>query len=152
MSADRPARLRAAVAECERHVRYLEAARGRLPERIDSPMLDRPDDALVASLDQFAYRFARLQDTLGQRLLRLFLVGVLREPFEDAPMRDVLDRLERLGYLVAERWEQYRAVRNALVHDYPEEAEQRAARLMLAFEMAAELKRLLDRLQQEVGD
>lgn len=151
MTADAASKLREALAECSRHAFYLDKARQRLPQSIEVRQLEAPEESLVAALDQFAYRFARLQDALGQRVLRLFLVAILREPLEDAPMRDVLDRLERLGYLNADRWEEYRAVRNALVHEYPEEVERRAARLHLAFNMAAELASLLDRLHGEAN-
>ncbi len=151
MTVDALIKLREALQECGRHAFYLAKAQERLPQTIDGPQLETPDESLVAALDQFAYRFARLQDALGQRVLRLFLVAILREPLEDAPMRDVLDRLERLGYVNAERWEQYRAVRNALVHEYPEETDRRAVRLHLAFTMADELATLLVRLRGEAG-
>lgn len=36
--------------------------------------------------------------TVGERLIPATLAG-LREPFEDWPMRDRLNRLEKLGYL-----------------------------------------------------
>ena len=43
-------------------------------------------------------------------------VNSLSEPYEDRPMRDVLDRLESLRLLPsAERWEEIRAARNTLV-------------------------------------
>lgn len=101
----------------------------------------------LAALDQFAFRFARLQDTLGQRVFRAVLVGRLREPYEERPMRDLLDRLENLRLLSsAERWEEIRAARNALVHDYPDTAAQRAARLNLARSMVDEMATILDAL------
>ena len=44
--------------------------------------------------------FIKLQDALGERLLPATL-SELRAPFEEWPMRDRLDRLERLGYIAA---------------------------------------------------
>lgn len=79
----------AALDECRRHLRYLRDAAGRISWPLTSEQMAAPDDRLVASLDQFAFRFARLQDTLGQKAFRAVLVGKLREPFEDSPMRDI---------------------------------------------------------------
>ena len=44
------------------------------------------------------FRFTKLQDALGERLLPATLQQ-LAEPFEDWPMRDRLNRLEKLGFL-----------------------------------------------------
>ena len=99
----------------------------------------------LAALDQFAFRFARLQDTLGQKAFRAVLVGRLREPCEERPMRDLIDRLEHLRLLSsAERWEEIRAARNALLHDYLGTAAQRAARLNLARPMVDEMATILE--------
>lgn len=104
------------------------------------------------ALDQFAFRFARLQDTLGQKLFRAVLVGALREPYEDSPMRDVLDRLERLRLLPsADRWEEIRAARISLTHDYPDTPAQRAARLNVARQMVDEMASILAALEAASG-
>jgi hypothetical protein len=109
--------------------------------------MEAPADELVATLDQFAFRFSRLQDTLGQKAFRAILVGSLREPFEDSALRDVLDRLEQLRLLPsAERWEEIRAARNSLAHDYPDTPAQRSARLNLAQPMVSEMGAILDAL------
>lgn len=143
------ARLALLLENCMRHMRYLNAARERLPKPIlAGHFAADPPEALVAALDQFAFRFVRLQDTMGARLFRAFLVENLKEPYEDAPLRDVLDRLEALRVLdSADAWERIRAMRNTLAHDYPESAEEKAAALNLAFEMAAQLEATLQRVR-----
>lgn len=134
----------AVLAECARHLHYLRDAQGRIPWPLTAEAMAAPADELVAALDQFAFRFSRLQDTLGQKAFRAVLVGRLREPYEDRPMRDVLDRLEGLGLLPsAERWEEIRATRNTLAHDYPDTPAQRAARLNLARPMVDEMAAIL---------
>jgi hypothetical protein len=136
-------KLCAALEECSRHVRYMKYAIARLPHPVRESDLAAPRDELVAALDQFAYRFIRLQDALGRGVLRLVLTDVFREPYEDAPFRDVLDRLERLGVIPsAERWEEGRAIRNTFTHDYPETPAAKAASLNAALEMARELERI----------
>ena len=137
----------AVIEECRRHLRYLRDANGRIVWPLTAQQMEAPADELVATLDQFAFRFSRLQDTLGQKAFRAILVGSLREPFEDSPLRDVLDRLEQLRLLPsAERWEEIRAARNSLAHDYPDTPAQRAARLNLAQPMVSEMGAILDAL------
>lgn len=141
-----------ALDDCRRHLRYLRAAAGRISWPLTADRMTAPDDELVAALDQFAFRFSRLQDTLGQKAFRYVLVGALREPCEDSPMRDVLDRLERLRLLPsADRWEEIRAARNILAHDSPDTPAQRAARLNLARPMVDEMASILVALEAAVG-
>ena len=141
-------RLASLLENCMRHLRYLKAARERLPKPMVAGHFADPPDATVAALDQFAFRFVRLQDAMGARLFRAFLVENLKEPYEDVPLRDVLDRLEALRLLdSADAWERIRAMRNTLAHDYPESDEEKAAALNLALEMAAQLDATLQRFR-----
>jgi len=136
-----------ALDQSRRHLHYLRAASRRIPWPLTAEHMASPSDDLVAALDQFAFRFSRLQDTLGQKAFRAVLVDKLDEPLEDSPMRDLLDRLERLRLLPsAERWEEIRAVRNALAHDYPDTPAQRAARLNLAHPMVEEMSAIVESL------
>lgn len=145
-------RLGALLDNCARHLRYLKAARERLPKPLTAGNFRAQSDEVVAVLDQFAFRFVRLQDTMGAKLFRVFLVESLKEPYEDAPLRDVLDRLEALRMLAsADAWERIRVMRNALAHDYPESAEEKAAVLNLAIEMADQMEAVLRRLRDEAG-
>ncbi len=138
---------------CRAHARYLLAAQGRLPTPVTAANIAASDDVLVAALDQFAYRFVRLQDTLGGRLFRRLLVEHFGEPYEDSSLRDVLDRLEKLGVIAsAERWGQFRAMRNALAHDYPETAEEKAAAIELARAMSREMALMLEAIQALTND
>ena len=74
----------------------------------DLEPLSRADRRL---LDQFAYRYTRLQDDMGAKLMP----AVLRALQEDIPslsMLDRLNRLEQLGWLPsAEEWGDLRRVR-----------------------------------------
>lgn len=87
-------------------------------------------------LDQFAYRYLRLQDDMGARLMP----AVLRALGEEVASMAALDRfarLEQLGWLPsAEEWSDLRRVRNEFAHDYPETDDERFARLQLAIASA----------------
>ncbi|MBA4177909.1 MAG: hypothetical protein C0505_15340 [Leptothrix sp. (in: Bacteria)] len=77
----------------------------------------RADALLAERLDAFAARFARLQDTAGDKLLPALLT-CLGEPL--GSVLDNLDRAGRLGLLAqtSETWLAARALRNRMVHEY----------------------------------
>lgn len=108
-------KIKAAVWEADRHVETLAEA---LAEWDRSPATSwevlEADRARVRIVDQLLFRFIKLQDTVGERLIPATL-SILREPFEEWPMRDRLNRLEKMGYLNVENWLDWREVRNRLV-------------------------------------
>lgn len=134
---------------CQAHVRFLneslKAMAADLP--FDAHALARYQSAPsgMAYLDQFAYRFGRLQDTMGRQLLPLIL-EVVKEPLpEEATFMEKLDRLERLGVVPSvEQWDEICELRNALTHDYPEEAECPAATINQAMDAVRSLVEILD--------
>jgi len=69
------------------------AARGFGPGDLDR--LDKADRRL---LDQFAYRYTRLQDDMGARLMPAVLIA-LGEDIVPMPALDRFNRLEQLGWL-----------------------------------------------------
>ena len=110
------AALATAVWECDRHCLALSEALAdwRAQPAISSDALEN-DPALRRLTDQILYRFTKLQDAMGERLVPATLTW-LREPHEAWPMRDRLDRLEKIGILDVEPWLVWRDVRNRLAH------------------------------------
>lgn len=133
-------RLEQALWECERHVSVIDTALTEfaatpLPASLDSLENDPERLRLV---DQLLFRFSKLQDAIGMRLIPATLT-YLEEPYQGWPMRDRLDRLERLGYLNAEDWLLWRELRNRLAHEYPGEPAERLASLLAALSAARAL-------------
>ena len=94
--------------------------------------LDRLDKADRRLLDQFAYRYTRLQDDMGARLLPAVLTA-LGEDVVALSALDRFNRLEQLGWLPsADEWMELRQVRNQFTHEYPESAEERFERFSAA--------------------
>ena len=109
------------------------------------------DDDAVQDIDQFVLRFGKLQDVLGTRLFPA-LLDVLQEPYEDRPMLDKLNRLEKLGLLEStEAWEKLRALRNHFAHEYPDESALRAAYLNQGFDAAASIETIMQRIGRRFG-
>ena len=77
----------------------------------------RADALLAERLDAFSARFARLQDTAGDKLLPALLTQI-GEPL--GSVLDNLDRAARLGLLAepSEVWLAAQALRNRMVHEY----------------------------------
>ena len=121
INAVQQARLTSALWECDRHRAALDEALGDSHSRPepDEQALEQ-DSSLRRLTDQILYRFTKLQDAMGERLVPATL-GWLREPHEAWPMRDRLDRLEKLGFLDVDAWLQWREVRNRLAHEYPDQ-------------------------------
>jgi hypothetical protein len=106
------------------------------------------DDRRV--LDQFAYRYTRLQDDMGNRLLP----AILRALGEDIAVMSTIDRLarlEQLGWIPsADEWLELRRLRNEFSHEYPQAPEERLERLRLAFAAARRLLAMLADIEQRV--
>lgn len=135
-------KLAAALWEADLHLETLTEA---LAEWNRSPANSwealEADRARVRVVDQLLFRFIKLQDAVGERLVPATL-AILREPFEEWPMRDRLNRLEKLGYLSIEDWLDWREVRNRLAHEYPDQPEVRFAVLIAAIDAARSLAAL----------
>jgi len=133
------------------HRQALEEALGDLSKRtvesIDLEHLGKEDRRL---LDQFAYRYTRLQDDMGARLMPAALLA-LGEEVAAMPVLDRLNRMEQLGWLPsAEEWAELRRIRNEFTHDYPETASERFERLQLAVASAYRVLEILASIQKHI--
>lgn len=129
--------LRQILETCRLHEAGLRDALDDLALRglcsVDLASLGKEDRRL---LDQFAYRYLRLQDDMGARLMPAVL-RALGEEVASMAAFDRFARLEQLGWLPsAEEWVELRRVRNEFAHDYPETVDERFARLQLAIASA----------------
>ena len=102
---------------------------------------------LCERLDAFVSRFCRLQDTLGDKLLPVYL-SLQLEPI--GTVLDNLNRAEKLGLIpsVAD-WIEARSLRNSLVHEYTENVELLRQNLLRALELIPMLETVTQRLCQE---
>ena len=101
-------------------------------------------------LDQFAYRYTRLQDDMGAKLMP----AVLKALGEDVALMSALDRfarLEQLGWLAsADDWQTLRQIRNQFTHDYPDDPTQSFERWTAAVHAAAQLTSVLTRFESKI--
>jgi len=125
---------------CQTHGQALQEALQDMKVRAlsldDYQSLTKEDRRL---LDQFAYRYTRLQDDMGARLMPAVL-KVLGEDIASMSAIDRFSRLEQIGWLAsADDWLALRQVRNQFSHDYPDSASERYERLQAATRAAQQL-------------
>lgn len=101
-------------------------------------------------LDQFAYRYTRLQDDMGTRLMPAIL-KVLGEEVSAMSAIDRFARLEQLGWLPsADAWAELRQIRNQFTHDYPDDTGERLERLQAACAAAGQLLIIMERFEERI--
>ena len=99
-----------------KHLRYSQAQVFPQPFTADQAKSLQSNEALAERVEAFTSRFARLQDTLGDKLLPAWL-SALNEPIGAAI--DNLDRAEKLGALASVNdWQLVRQLRNQMVLEY----------------------------------
>jgi len=77
------------------------------------------DDMILFVLDSLVFRFAKLQDWLGEKIFKNFL-AYEEYPVEGINFFEILKKLEKENILDIDLWSIFRNVRNELAHDYPD--------------------------------
>ena len=143
--------LATAVWEADRHFAVLTDALqdwDRAPAQSLAEL--EADRVKMRLVDQLLFRFTKLQDALGQRLVPATLAA-LAEPSDEWPMRDRLNRLEKLGYLDVDDWMRWRETRNRLAHEYPDKDDLRFAVIRAAIDTGRELAQCYDAWRSKLG-
>jgi predicted nucleotidyltransferase len=109
--------------ECDKHLKRMEQAYCQIKDilPLSSIKYENLDDEEVKNIDQFLFRFSKLQDTLGNKIFKLILKQY--EPdFEGLTFIDFLNLLEKKNILEkADDWIELRKVRNNIAHQYDDE-------------------------------
>lgn len=143
-------KLAPAIRECVRHLARLHyaAARGKVLFPMNAEAYNRLSDGEIATLDQMLFRFGKLQDAIGQRLLPAILLAG-QEWRDEETFLDKLHRLAKLGVISsASDWIKLRDLRNSAMHEYPDEPDVNAANLNLIFEGVPRLERIFAQAYQ----
>jgi len=132
--------MRMYLAECTLHVTVLGeglAEAGEwIPLSADTPI----GKEMLRVLDQIAYRFGKLQDSMGGKVMPLILDMAQEIVPVNATFTEKLNSLERIGAIpVAEEWKKFRIIRNALAHEYPDDPELRTSAINRFLDGAADL-------------
>lgn len=116
------AKIESALKECDSHLLRIEKAYSGLNQffPITELELKNMSDENITLLDQFLYRFIKLQDAMGTRLIPV-IAGIINGNNDPRPFFDNLNILEKNGAIdSSEKWQELRNLRNKLAHEYPE--------------------------------
>lgn len=76
------------------------------------------DTIQIAITDQYVYRFAKLQDLVGEKIVKLSL-EYLKENTERMPFIEILNKAQKIGLIEdTQKWVELRESRNQIAHDY----------------------------------
>lgn len=141
-----------ALALCQGHLDALHDALCDMRQRaLSSSEYEHLSKADRRLLDQFAYRYTRLQDDMGARLMPAIL-RALGEDVAVMPAFDRFSRLEQLGWLPsADNWNVLRQIRNQFSHDYPESPNERFERLQAAIRAARQLIDVMAHIEGKIN-
>lgn len=140
------ARFRKAQSECRVHARRLSRAQQNLCAffPLNSHRYRALTEAEIEHVDQFIYRFMKLQDSMGSRLFPT-LLGCLGEPVAEMPVIHRLMRLEKLGALQSRwEWQRLREVPYDLAHEYTSDPAESSVQLNALYAAGVQLLEIHD--------
>lgn len=135
---------------CDRHLLRIDAALRELSDvlPLSAEAYNELSEEKIRCLDQFIFRFSKLQDVMGAKLFRHAL-EYADEDINELPMRDILNRMERYRLIdSAEDWNYMRELRNEVSHDYPLEKNDVVSVLNELIAKVATLRNIRQNLQQ----
>ena len=98
---------------------FLEKLYPLTNEKLETISLENKD-----KLDVLAFRFSKLQDLLGTKIFREYLM-VLQYPVEDKNFLELLKELDKERIIDIDKWSEFRGIRNSISHDYPFEEDEK---------------------------
>ena len=116
------------INECEKHqlwiVESFQEIQNIFP--LSGKKYTKLDAMEIKNIDQFLFRFSKMQDTIGEKLFRLIVKDFVEDTSE-MTFIDILNRLEKIGIIdSAQEWKSLRKARNDISHQYDDEAEEMA--------------------------
>jgi hypothetical protein len=140
--------------ECNKHIKRMLYAYRKMTKfmPLDAIKYDHLTEEQVESVDQFIFRFSKLQDAMGERLFRGVLI-FLAEEVKNKPFLDLLNRLEQLEIIESkDEWLFLRTLRNALSHEYFNESEANALNINMVYENTEKLYDIFVRIKRHIHD
>jgi hypothetical protein len=133
------------------HLRRIHNAFGELSKQYTFPLsieifrelIDNIQN--IAFADQAIYRFSKLQDGIGAKLFKAFLLA--QGENVDKPFLDILHTLEKLNIVDVDEWFILREIRNEIAHDYEENEENAMNILNTILDTLPELEKILVTIQ-----
>ncbi|PID33613.1 MAG: hypothetical protein CR955_01665, partial [Thiotrichales bacterium] len=140
------------ISECDKHLNRLQYAKNELQSIF--PLTEAKYTNLsseeVQDIDQLIYRFSKLQDTIGNKLIKM-VFALYEEDVAKFTFIDVLNRLEKADILIANEWKELREIRNILSHDYEDDPTSSVAILNRLYEKEIILEKIYLTIKSTLG-
>ena len=139
-------RLESFFYEAGRHKEHILEAR----QELHLPIKDYEH---LSKLEKFAlntliFRFAKLQDLIGAKIMRAYL-DYYEFPVGEMGFFEILKEIEKEGITDIDTWSRIREIRNDVAHEYPEELDEMLEKVILLVERSGELLNILDNLESK---
>ncbi|MDM8539150.1 hypothetical protein QUF70_20545 [Desulfobacterales bacterium HSG17] len=143
-------KIKSSIQENKSHLQKIKRTKDLLkdlfPANVNSFQAFSPQE--IGHIDQFIYRFTKMQDSLGMRLIPA-LYSWLEGDTTPKPFLDIMNRLEKLEIIDSvDDWQFFRNLRNNLAHDYPESLVQTIETLNLLYEEIEKFLLIFQQLKQ----
>jgi hypothetical protein len=125
---DKMLRIQKYINQCKKHQMRIEKSSAKVKDifPLSASRYESLSDEEVEAIDQYLFRFAKLQDTLGTKLFRI-IVSEYVDNIEQLTFLDILNRLEKIGILGSVNvWKRLRDIRNDIAHQYDDEPQEMA--------------------------
>jgi len=135
--------------ECSKHEEKILLARDRLAQYIPftAESYFSLDESISVYVDLLVYRFSKLQDTLGEHIVILFL-QLLEENVKKKSFIDILNRLEELDILSVKEWISLRELRNAIAHEYADDPDETVSAINTIYDKSCQLIDIYHRIKE----
>ncbi|BCG64229.1 MAG: hypothetical protein methR_P1999 [Methyloprofundus sp.] len=147
---DKTLKIQKYINECQKHKLRIEQSYANVNEifPLSAPRYKLLSDEEVAAIDQYLFRFTKLQDTIGQRLFKM-IVSDYVDNIEQLTFVDILNQLEKIGLLEnALIWKTLRDIRNNIAHQYDDDPQEMAEALNNIFAYKEELLTIFDKIDE----
>ena len=134
-------RLQKYLNECNKHKIRIEKAYDKVKHifPLSPSRYEKLNDDEIEAIDQYLFRFAKLQDTLGQRVFKSIVLEYV-EDISNLTFIDILNKLVQIGVLKDIKiWQKLRTIRNDISHQYDDESEDIAEALNNIFAYKEEI-------------
>ena len=110
--------------ECDKHLQRINEAYSDMSTfmPLTAAKYENLSKNDVQAIDQYLFRFSKLQDSMGEKLFRV-LLGKFEENTDRLPFLDVVNKLEKyVATDITNEWHDLRKIRNQLAHEYEDDA------------------------------
>ena len=132
-------KIKSALAEQDGNFIHIHNALEKLKSYLPINPAHLEDRDVVGHIDQMIFRFTKIQDGMGRRLIPL-IVDMIEADSSEMTFIDKLNRLEKFGLITPGEWHIYRKIRNDLARTYPEAREDLVEAINAAMEATQQLE------------